>query len=166
MAYNDFYNANNYMQNNNMQNYPTFTQNAYGYNNSYQNQQNLQSYTNTNKIYVSGIDEVKTKFLPPNSDVIFIDNYKDIIYEKIVDSTGKHEIKTFSISEYKSNTEQTNNSNNIDLSQYAKKSDVDNIMNSLNQYNNTINDMQNEIKKLNNKIINFNENQNKKSKGD
>lgn len=53
--------------------------------------------TNTNKIFVSGLEEVKNKQLPPNSDFIFLDNYKPLLYQKIVDGKGQFEIKQFDI---------------------------------------------------------------------
>lgn len=55
---------------------------------------------NTNKIYVTGIDDAKARQLPPNSDFIFLDNDKPLLYRKTVDATGKMEIKAFKISEY------------------------------------------------------------------
>ena len=54
------------------------------------------SMTNTNKIYVNGEDDARNRWLPPNSDYIFLDNDKAIIYQKIVDSKGQFEIKAFS----------------------------------------------------------------------
>lgn len=56
--------------------------------------------TNTNKIYVNDIDEVKSKQLPPNSDYIFLDNDKPLIYRKTVDGTGKMEVQAFKIVQY------------------------------------------------------------------
>ena len=38
--------------------------------------------------------------MPPNSDFIFLDNDKPLLYRKTVDATGKMEIKAFKISEY------------------------------------------------------------------
>lgn len=55
---------------------------------------------NTNKIYVTGIEDAKTRQLPANSDYIFLDNDKPLLYRKTVDATGKMEIKAFKISEY------------------------------------------------------------------
>lgn len=61
-------------------------------------QQNSQM--NTNKIYVTGIEDARARQLPPNSDYIFLDNDKPLLYRKTVDATGKMEIKAFKISEY------------------------------------------------------------------
>ena len=104
--------------------YPTGTQ-PYGY--SMQPQQiQMPQQTNTNKIYVSGIEDVRQKNLPFNSDVIFLDNDKPILYQKIVDSKGQFEVKAFTITPYVAQeTEKTNQS--INLSGYAKTSDLEPI---------------------------------------
>lgn len=79
--------------------YTSFNQQAQQNAQQMQNTQTPQppTITNTNKIYVSGIDDVKGRFLSPNSDVLFIDNDKPILYQKTVDSKGQFEIKTFEI---------------------------------------------------------------------
>ena len=64
-----------------------------------QNQQ-IPSQTNTNKIFVSGMDDVRNRFIPPNSDFIFLDNDKPIIYQKVVDGKGQFEVKAFAITPY------------------------------------------------------------------
>ena len=72
---------------------------------------------NTNKIYVTGIDDARARQLPPNSDFIFLDNDKPLLYRKTVDGTGKMEIKTFKIAEY---TEaETAPAPAVDLSQFV-----------------------------------------------
>lgn len=82
--------------------------------------------TTTNKIYVSGIEEVRQRNLPFNSDVIFLDNDKPILYQKKVDDKGQFEVKAFTITAYSpQETEKGNNS--IDLSAYAKASDLETI---------------------------------------
>lgn len=68
-------------------------------------QQSNTNAVNTNKIYVTGIEDVKQRYLPPNSDVIFTHNDKPIQYEKIVDATGKMTIKTLSTAECDDNEE-------------------------------------------------------------
>lgn len=65
-----------------------------------QPQQQQPAQVNTNKIYVTGIDDARARQLPPNSDFIFLDNDKPLLYRKTVDATGKMEIKAFKISEY------------------------------------------------------------------
>lgn len=82
--------------------------------------------TNTNKLYVSGIEDVRQRQMPNGSDFIFLDNDKPILYQKIVDSTGQFEIKTFSIAPYLPQDE-PKPSQSIDLSSYAKTSDLEPI---------------------------------------
>lgn len=96
-----------------------------------------QQTTNTNKIYVNGIEDVRNRPLLPNSDMIFIDNDKPLIYQKTVDSKGQFEVKTFELSDYKpadepKTTEPTN------LSNYVQISDLE--------------PLQSEIKALNEKV--------------
>ncbi len=91
---------------NNFNTMPTATQ-PYGYplnpyignmGNSAQQHSNMPTQTNTNKIYVNGIEDVRNRPLPANSDYIFLDNDNAIIYQKIVDSKGQFEVKAFDIS--------------------------------------------------------------------
>lgn len=77
-------------------NYPQQTQTA-----TYQQVQPQQ--LNTNKIFVSGIEEVKMKVLPPNSQWIFLDNEKSILYQKTIDNTGHFEVKMYDIVEHQEN---------------------------------------------------------------
>lgn len=108
-----------------MNSMPTATQ-PYGYpmptyaGNQYQNQQSQSSIT-TNKIFVSGIDEVKNRQLPFNSDMLFVDNDKPLLYQKIVDSKGQFEIKTFDITPHDSQKDEKQNYA-VDLSNYVEKS--------------------------------------------
>ena len=82
--------------------------------------------TNTNKIFVSSIDEVRQRQLPNNSDVIFLDNDKPILYQKIVDGKGQFEVKAFSITPY-SPVETEKTTEPIDLSSYVKIADLEPI---------------------------------------
>lgn len=78
------------------------------YNNNYNNymygqqggtsipQQN-QQVTNTNKIFVNGLEDVRNMRLNPGSDFMFLDNDKPLLYQKIVDNKGQFEVKTFDI---------------------------------------------------------------------
>lgn len=79
--------------------------------------------TNTNKIFVSGIDEVRNKVLMPNSDYIFIQNDGNILYEKIVDTKGQFEIKTVYLSE-KAPEIETKEKEQVDFTEYAKTSEI------------------------------------------
>lgn len=95
----------------------------YGY--GYQ-QQMQPSQINTNKIYVSGIDEVRQRQLPNGSDMLFLDNDKPLLYQKIVDGKGQFEVKAFTITPYLPQ-ETTKDTQSIDLSAYAKTTDLEPI---------------------------------------
>lgn len=118
---------------------PTGTQ-PYGYpispymNIAQQNQMQQQSQqmpiTNTNKIYVNGIDDVRNRLLPPNSDFIFLDNDKVTLYQKVVDANGNFDVKSFKT--VQNNAEEENKQNcSIDLSGYVKTTDLDPIKNEI-----------------------------------
>lgn len=80
--------------------------------------------TNTNKIFVAGLDDVKNRNLPFNSDVIFLDNDKPILYQKTVDSKGQFEVKAFDITPH-NNIEDTKETGKVDLSNYVPRSDFE-----------------------------------------
>ena len=86
--------------------------------------------TNTNKIYVNGIEDVRNRSLLPNSDYIFLDNDNAIIYQKIVDSKGQFEVKAFDIVPHIEQKE-TKSENNIDLSNYVKVTDLEPLQNDI-----------------------------------
>lgn len=106
---------------------PTATQ-PYGY--SMNNMPNYiqpaqqQPTTSTNKIFVSGIEDVKGRYLPANSDMMFLDNDKPILYVKTVDNKGQFEVKSYSITEIQPDTA-TKRDDAIDLSAYATTSDLE-----------------------------------------
>lgn len=104
--------------------------NPYGYNpvspfnGQPQNTQPLNA-TNTNKIYVSGVEDVKGRMLMPNSDYMFIDNDKPIAYQKIVDGKGQFTVKAFKLVEFDPTKEQTTQALNPD--EYVLKTDFDKL---------------------------------------
>lgn len=125
---NNMYNSNGYMPNQPIPtqygNYnaqqPTYTQ---------QPQPQQQPITNTNKIFVNGLEDVKNRMLPNNSDYIFMDNDNPLIYRKVVDSTGRMNVEVFEIKPYQEKkTEQTKN---VDMSNYVLKSDFDKLSNEI-----------------------------------
>lgn len=95
------------------------------YSNYGANQFNQQQQLNTNKIYVSGIEDVKSKNQSMNSDMIYLDNDKPLLYQKIVDGSGHFETKVFDIVPH---TESTKQEESIDLSSYVKTSDLEPVM--------------------------------------
>ncbi len=81
---------------------------------------------NTNKIYVNGLNDVKTKVQYANSDMFYIDNDNpNILYNKIVDATGHYEVKTFNLTEYKPIESQNQVPVVNDLSNYVLKADLE-----------------------------------------
>lgn len=119
---------------------PTATQ-PYGYpmyTNPYQQtMQQAQPTVNTNKTYVSGIEDVKLYRLPPNSEYIFLDNEKSILYQKKVDANGQFEVKAYEITACNADTA-TVAQQSIDLSNYVPRNEFEAL--------------QGEIKALNEKI--------------
>lgn len=98
--------------------------NNFGYPNNFQPRQTQQfqmPMQNTNKIFVSGIDEVKMRMLSPNSDFIFLDNEKSILYQKTVDSSGHFEVKAFDIVEHKEST------GHMESLEYVSKKDFEDL---------------------------------------
>ena len=76
--------------------------------------------TNTNKIFVNDIEDVRRRIVPPNSDFMFLDNDKPMLYQKIVDAKGQFEIKVFDIVPHK----------DVPVREpvYALRSDLDNVL--------------------------------------
>lgn len=146
-----------------LNNYNTYTQNYVNQQYPQQNynqvpppqMQQPQQQTNaiiTNKIYVSGIEEVKSKIQPPNSDMYYIDNDKPLLYEKIVDGTGKFTLQTFQKIDYVENQKKEElQAKEIDMSVYVLKSDFDALQAQINALENAINEMKN--KKADNFVI-------------
>lgn len=106
--------------------------------NQTQNQQS--SATNTNKIFVSSLDDVKSKSLPANSDFIFLDNDKPILYQKTVDSKGQFEVKAFEINEIKPQEKQKED-NSINLSNYVTLTEFEALKGQIDELKNKITKM-------------------------
>lgn len=128
-----------YIPNYSFQNpYQQFNPNLTQQQNQQQNQQS--SVTNTNKIFVSGIDDVKSKSLPANSDFIFLDNDKPILYQKTVDSKGQFEVKAFEIHEIKPQ-EKAKEDNSINLSNYVTLTEFEALKGQIDELKNKITKM-------------------------
>lgn len=78
------------------------------------------SVVNTNKLYATGIEDVRCRPIPVNSDYIFLDNDKPLIYRKTTDGTGKMDIQVFKITPY-----QEEEIPAVDMSQYVLKTDFE-----------------------------------------
>jgi len=128
--------GNNYGFGNTM---PTATQ-PYGYPFSMAQQPSMQPQINTNKTYVSGIEDVRMRPLPPNSEFIFLDNEKSLLYQKKVDANGQFEVKAYEITEYNADTAPTAQPQ-VDLSGYVPRAEFEAL--------------QSEIKALSDKISNI-----------
>jgi hypothetical protein len=128
----------NYFAGNTM---PTATQ-PYGYPFNIAQQPSVQppQAVNTNKTYVSGIEDVRLRPLPPNSEFIFLDNEKSILYQKKVDSNGQFEVKAYEITEYNADTAPIAQPQ-VDLSGYVPRAEFETL--------------QREIKALSDKISNI-----------
>ena len=128
----------NYFAGNTM---PTATQ-PYGYPFNIAQQPSVQppQAVNTNKTYVSGIEDVRLRPLPPNSEFIFLDNEKSILYQKKVDSNGQFEVKAYEITEYNADTAPIAQPQ-VDLSGYVPRTEFEAL--------------QREIKALSDKISNI-----------
>ena len=128
-----------YIPNFNFQNpYQQFNPNLTQQQTQQQNQQS--SATNTNKIFVSSIDDVKSKSLPANSDFIFLDNDKPILYQKTVDSKGQFEVKAFEIHEIKPQ-EKKKEDNSINLSNYVTLTEFEALKGQIDELKNKITKM-------------------------
>lgn len=137
-----------YIPNYNYQNpYQQFNPNLTQQQTQQQNQQS--SATNTNKIFVSSIDDVKSKSLPANSDFIFLDNDKPILYQKTVDSKGQFEVKAFEIHEIKAQDNQKQ-PDTINLSNYVTLTEFETLKGQIDELKNKITKMsvQNQLNSL------------------
>ena len=143
-----------YIPNYNFQNpYQQFNPNLTQQQMQPQNQQ-ASSATNTNKIFVSSIEDVKSKPLSANSDFIFLDNDRPILYQKTVDGKGQFEVKAFEIREIKPQERQKED-NSINLSDYvtltefeALKGQIDDLKNKITKLSvqNELNSLSSELK--------------------
>lgn len=141
-----------YIPNYNFQNpYQQFNPNLTQQQSQSQNQQS--SATNTNKIFVSGIDDVKSKPLSANSDFIFLDNDKPILYQKTVDSKGQFEVKAFEIHEIKPQERQKED-NSINLSDYVTLTEFEALKGQIYELKNKITKLsvQNELNSLSSEL--------------
>lgn len=93
---------------------------------------------NTNKIYVTGIDDARARQLPPNSDFIFLDNDKPLLYRKTVDATGKMEIKAFKISEYTETEAAPAAAPAVDMSQFVSVEEFKTVQTEMGRIKRTI----------------------------
>lgn len=79
-------------------------------------QQMAQPQAQTNIIYVNGVEDVRNRPLPPNSNYAFMDNDNPILYHKTVDAQGKMTVEMFDIVPHKEKP--------VQQPEYALKSDI------------------------------------------
>lgn len=142
-----------YIPNYNFQNpYQQFNPNLTQQQMQPQNQQ-ASSATNTNKIFVSSIEDVKSKPLSANSDFIFLDNDRPILYQKTVDGKGQFEVKAFEIHEIKPQERQKED-NSINLSDYVTLTEFEALKGQINDLKNKITKLsvQNELNSLSSEL--------------
>lgn len=94
----------------------------------------------TNKIYVSGLEDVRLRPQATNSDVIYLHNDQPYLYQKIVNDKGQFEIKTFKIIPEEAKPETPI----VDMSAYVLKTDLE--------------ELQTQIKNLENKLRSVSDN--------
>lgn len=108
--------------------YPNNYPSTYLYNNyNTQNFGNQSQSTQTSGIiWVQGIEGAKAHQMIPNSITQLMDSENDgIFYIKVSDNVGMCSLRTFKYEEI------TNQSNQVDLSDYVKKSELEDLVNSM-----------------------------------
>lgn len=95
---------------------PTTTQ-PYGFPMPQSAPQPVQQQPQSNIVYVNGIDDVKNRPLPPNSNYAFMDNDNPILYRKTVDAQGRMAVEVFDIVPHKETP--------IEKVEYATKKDIE-----------------------------------------
>ena len=91
-----------------------------------------QQSTSTNKIFVNGIEDVRNRRLAPDSDYMFLDNDKPLLYQKTVDNKGQFEVKVFDIVPHKEEV------TSVDKPEYVLRSDFEKLSAELSELKNKI----------------------------
>lgn len=86
----------------------------------------------TNLIYVSGIEDVRTRTVPIGSTMIFADNDRPLIYKKTVDNKGQFEVETFDIIPHKNEEPKSDQTN------FVIRSEFNNLQNKINAIEQTL----------------------------
>ena len=84
---------------------------------------------------------MRNRSLPQNSDFIFLDNDKPLLYQKVVDSKGQFEVKVYDIVPHQ---EEAVQNTAIDLSQYVLATDFEKLVAELNAIKIQLGGMKNE----------------------
>lgn len=118
---------------NNLPNYMQQTQN-----------QTQQNQSTTNIIFVSGLEDVKTRWQAPSTEMFYADNDKPLLYKKQVYANGQFDVKTYDISEHLPDKDAGKN-DSIDLSGYVKTSDFEKIKEEIKSINEKLNSKKMEV---------------------
>lgn len=123
--------GNNYYQPYNNNTMPNYMSQGSPYYSPPQTQMNTATTApvNTNKIFVNGIEDVKTRYLPANSEYYFLDNDKPLLYEKKVDATGKMELHMYDITPHTPEADKPETK--VDMSLYVLKADFETLQKEL-----------------------------------
>lgn len=120
-SYPPYNNFNNYLNQN--------QQNSNPYNNFQQpNQSQFTNQSQNNIIWVKGKENARSMQLKPNSTVILLDSESGKFYIKTTDDIGLGKLRVFSYTEQPDQENQyvQNNTQNIDLSNYVTKEELNN----------------------------------------
>lgn len=93
------------------------------------NQPNPYTQKNNGINWVQGIEGAKAYQLAPNSNAILMDSENDgKFYIKVSDNVGMCNLRTF---RYREVTTPTTNHNDVDMSEYVKKSELESLIKSI-----------------------------------
>ena len=100
--------------------------NPYMQTNPYMQQNRFMYPTNNGINWVQGIEGAKAWQLQPNSNVVLLDSENDgRFYIKVSDNVGMCSLRIF---DYEEITDEPTHQNNIDLSEYVKKSELQTLL--------------------------------------
>lgn len=95
-----------------------------------------QGMVSTNKLFANGIEDVKSRILPNNSDYLFLDNDHDILYRRMTDATGKVVVDSYDITRRENKEE--NHAQTIDTSRFVLREDFDKLKSEVEAYKNKV----------------------------
>lgn len=102
-----------------------------------------QPMTNVSWIYVNGISGAREHIVQPGQTAWMMDNNDPIIYVKAVDSMGSANLRAFALQEIQPGAQaQEPQTPQIDMSDYATKSDIERLEKQLNKLMNEFGGMQ------------------------
>lgn len=99
--------------------YNNFPAPSFPFNNSVGNL----SRSNSNKIFVTSIDDALSRYADPNSEMIYLNQDKPLLYEVKTDSQGRKMVNTYNITP---SVEKTGaGTANVDMSSYVTKTEFE-----------------------------------------